>query len=109
MTAQLSLEKASTKLNVRLSLSRVLTSRALQYQDVAPEYILDLLEESTEVYTMLAPTLSCHLRNLAREEIEFFLQLYQNCLKNSFPQQTPQLPEKLLRQLSQCRLNKSSN
>lgn len=107
MTAQLSIGKASTTLNARISLSRILTSRALHYQNVAPEDILDLLEESTEVYTILSPTLSCYLRNLAREEIEFFFQLYQNCLKNSFSQQTPQLPEELLQQLSQCGLNKS--
>lgn len=106
MTAQLSIGKASTTLNVNISLSRVLTLRALQYQNVAPEDILDLLEESTEVYTILAPTLSCYLRNLAREEIEFFFQLYQNCLKNSFPQQTPQLPEELLLQLSHCQVKK---
>jgi hypothetical protein len=68
----------------RETISEVLATRKLQYQDVISEEIFDLLEEASVTYSLLAPALSHHLRDMARTEIEFFLSLYQDSLKKSF-------------------------
>jgi hypothetical protein len=66
-----------------LTLSEVLEARALQYKDVILEEILNLLEEASEVYRSLEPTLPAHLRDTARKEIEFFLWLYQESMSET--------------------------
>jgi hypothetical protein len=88
--------KALAEEDFRLAISEVLAARTRQYQDVNPEEIFDLLEEAAETYAFVAPTLSPHQRNSSRQEIEFFLSLYLDSLKNSFRPQKPQLPQKLL-------------
>lgn len=82
--------------NLDLPLFKVLASRQEQYQDVTPAEILDLLEEATQTYAIVAPTLPSCLQNSAREEIGFFLELYLDSLINSQTTQNPQPPENML-------------
>lgn len=60
-----------------LELKRILAERELEYQDASPEEILDLLAEAVDAYTFLATKLSPQLRLSAREEIKFFLSVYE--------------------------------
>ncbi len=87
-----------------LPLFEVLARQEEQYQDATPEEILDLLEEAIQTYAMLAPTLPHCLRNTARQEIEFFLSLYLESMRNSRSMQNPQPPENILRLLCLCQL-----
>jgi hypothetical protein len=82
--------------NLDLPLFKVLASRQEQYQDVTPAQILDLLEEAAQSYAIVAPTLPFCLQNIARKEIEFFLELYLDSLINSRTTQNPQPPENML-------------
>ena len=79
-----------------LPLFNVLASRQKQYQDVTPAQILDLLEEATQTYVIVAPTLPSCLKNSAKKEIAFFLELYLDTLTNSPTRQNPQLAETML-------------
>lgn len=71
-----------------LELQRVLAERELQYQDATPEEILDLLAEAVDCYTFLATALSPQLRQNAREEIKFFLSVYEESVLRSPSQRT---------------------
>lgn len=66
-----------TEIGDGLELHRVLAERELQYQDATPEEILDLLAEAVDSYTFLQTALSPQLRQSAREEIKFFLSVYE--------------------------------
>jgi hypothetical protein len=79
-----------------LPLFNVLASRQKQYQDVTPAQILDLLEEAAQTYAIVAPTLPSCLKNSAKKEIAFFLELYLDTLTNSPTRQNPQLAETML-------------
>ena len=82
--------------NPDLPLFKVLASRQEQYQDVTPAEILDLLEEATQTYAIVAPTLPSCLQNSAKKEIGFFLELYLDSLINSRTTQNSQPPENML-------------
>ena len=82
--------------NLDLPLFKVLASRQEQYQDLTPAEILDLLEEATQTYTIVAPTLPSDLKNSAKKEIGFFLELYLDSLINSQTTQNSQPPENML-------------
>jgi hypothetical protein len=71
-----------------LQLQRVLAERELQYQDATPEEILDSLAEAVDSYTFLATKLSPQLRQIAREEIKFFLSVYQESVLKAPSQRT---------------------
>lgn len=88
--------------DLALNLSEVFAARVPQYQDAIPEEILDLLEEAAETYTSLAPTLPHRLRNIAKKEIEFFLSVYQNKMREYHRIQNPQPPQNILQLLSHC-------
>lgn len=47
------------------------------YQDASLEEIVDLLEEVSEPFALLAPILPPQLQQSARKEIEFLTSLYQ--------------------------------
>ena len=47
------------------------------YQDASLEEIVDLLEEVSEPFALLAPSLPPQLQQSARKEIEFLTSLYQ--------------------------------
>ncbi len=79
-----------------LPLFEVLASRQEQYRDVTPAQILDLLEEAAQTYAIVAPTLPSYLKNSAKKEIAFFLELYLDSLIDSRTTQNPQPPEKVL-------------
>ncbi len=86
MTADLKKDlKALDERDFGFTTSEFLAARIAQYKDVMPEEIFDLLEEASETYALLAPTLSSHLQSMARKEIEFFRSLYQDTLKKSVP------------------------
>jgi hypothetical protein len=76
--------KALDEQDFRETISEVLATRKLQYQDVISEEIFDFLEEASVTYSLVEPALSHQLRDIARTEIEFFLSLYQDSLKKSF-------------------------
>ena len=82
--------------NPNLPLFEVLASRQQQYQDVTPAQILDLLEEAAQTYAIVAPTLPSCLKNSAKKEIAFFLELYLDSLIDSRTTQNPQPPENLV-------------
>lgn len=94
--------EALAEQDLDLTLAEVLTVRARHYRDVIPEEILDLLEEAVEIYEILAPTLSRHLRNSARKEIKFFIWLYQEQVREFRHKQNPHPPQKILQLLSDC-------
>jgi hypothetical protein len=94
--------EALAEQDLDLTLAEVLTVRARQYRDVIPEEILDLLEEAVEIYEILAPTLSRHLRNSAQKEINFFIWLYQEQVRKFRPKENPQPPQKILQLLAYC-------
>ncbi|MFB2937776.1 hypothetical protein ACE1B6_21215 [Aerosakkonemataceae cyanobacterium BLCC-F154] len=71
-----------------LQLQRVLAERDLQYQDATPEEVLDLLAEAVESYSFLAAELSPQLKQIAREEIKFFLSVYEASILRSPSQRT---------------------
>ncbi len=88
--------EALTCQNLDLPLFNVLASRREQYLDVTPAEILDLLEEAAQTYAIVAPTLPSCLKNRAKKEIAFFLELYLDSLMNSQTTQNPQPPENVL-------------
>lgn len=94
--------KALTHQQLDLTLSESLAAKTLQYQDVIPEEVLDLLEEAVETYVIVAPTLPSRLRSSARKEIDFFIRLYQDKIRSSFHVQNPQPPQKILQLLACC-------
>ena len=79
-----------------LPLFEIFASRQEQYQDVTPAQILDLLEEATQTYAIVAPTLPSCLKNSAKKEIAFFLEVYLESLINSRTTQNPQPPENMM-------------
>jgi hypothetical protein len=102
MTVEFRDLKTLAEQDIGLSLSEALALRRLQYEDVIPEEILDLLEEAAETYATLAPVLSDQLRKIARKEIDFFISLYQNKIRQHYYTQNPQPPQKILQLLSCC-------
>ena len=78
-----------------------LAAKKPQYQDAIPEEILDLLEEAAETYAIMAPALPPGLGNTAKKEIEFFISLYQDRIKDCVTIQNAQPPQKILRLLCQ--------
>ncbi len=53
-----------------------------EYQDASLEEIVDLLEEVSEPFALLASSLPPQLQQSARNEIEFLTSLYQQRLAN---------------------------
>lgn len=84
------------------TISEALAAKMPQYHDVIPEEVLDLLEEAVETYVIIAPTLSSYLRGVAKKEIEFFIRLYQDKIRNTLHIQNPQPPQKILQLLAGC-------
>jgi len=77
MINQLLDAKIVTEIEDDLELKRTLAERELEYQDASPEEILDLLAEAVDSYTFLGTKLLPQLRQIAREEIKFFLSVYE--------------------------------
>ncbi len=100
MTVDFKNLKALADQELGMTLSEALAVRASQYQNVIPEEILDLLEEAAETYTSVETGLPPSLRNIAKKEMEFFIWVYQDNIKNSQPIQNPQPPQKILQLLS---------
>lgn len=88
--------KALAEQNPDWTLSETLESKRQQYMDVIPEEILELLEEALETYAMLAPSLSPTLQDIAVQEIEFFMSLYQDKSRDSLQVQNLQPLQKIL-------------
>lgn len=55
-------------------------ARTFQYHDASLEEIVDLLEEVTEPFALLAPNLPPQLQQSAKQEIEFLTSVYQQRL-----------------------------
>ncbi len=88
--------KALAEQNPDSTLSETLESKRQQYMDVIPEEILELLEEALETYAMLAPSLPPMLQDIAVQEIEFFISLYQDKSRDSLQIQNLQPLQKIL-------------
>jgi hypothetical protein len=101
MSVEFKTLKALAEQAFGIPLSEALMARVQQYQNVIPEEILDLLDEAAETYSSVESALPQSLRDLAKKEIEFFIRLYQDKIKN-FPHiQNSQPPQKILQLLSQ--------
>ena len=74
---------ALAKENLTLNVYQTLSERKQHYKNARPEELRGLLNEAVVNYALLAPTLSPQIRHLSRTEIEFFLALYQDSLKDS--------------------------
>lgn len=96
MTVEFRELKALAEQNPDWALSETLESKRQQYMDVIPEEILELLEEALETYAMLAPSLPPTLQDIAVQEIEFFMSLYQDKSRESLQLQNLQPLQKIL-------------
>ena len=100
MTVDFKHLRALAEQELETSLSEALAAKAPQYQNVNPEEILDLLEEAAETYTVVESVLPHNLRHSARKELEFFVWVYQDTIKDSRPTQNRQPPQNILQLLS---------
>ncbi len=80
MTVQFKDLEAIAQQKIDLTPTAALAAQTRQYQDVPLEEIYDLLESVTEPFTVLADSLPKPLQQSARQEIEFFVCLYQQRL-----------------------------
>lgn len=102
MTVQFTELEALVQPDLDINPVEVMAARTRQYQDATPEEIFDFLQDVAETYALLEPTLSPKLRNSAKQEIEFFLSLYQDSLqRTSHLQKAPQ-SQGSVKFLSQC-------
>lgn len=77
MTVQFKDLEAIAQQKIDLTPDAALAAQAQQYQGVPSEEIYDLLESVTEPFNVLADSLPIALQQSARQEIEFFVYLYQ--------------------------------
>lgn len=83
MTVDFETLAALAKENLALNVSQALAQRKQHYKNARPEELRALLNEAVVNYALLSPSLSPQIRYLSRTEIEFFLALYQDSLKDS--------------------------
>lgn len=75
MTAEFSDLEILAQQNIDLQSTKDM--QTWDYQDASLEEIVDLLEEVSEPFALLAPSLPPQLQQSARKEIEFLTSLYQ--------------------------------